>query len=94
MDHAGEDDREPNVGKTHSRTKYSWKRSSFVSSGWNVVNKCIPWRSATIVRGSRGSVSSSSGDTAVCPAGKSDADTREMIWIGGSVGEGFSPITT
>lgn len=92
--HAGEDERDDIVGKTHSRTKYSWKRSSFVNSGWKVVSRWRPCRSATIVRGSRGSVSSSSGKMAVCEAGRRDTDMREIIWMGGSVGAGLSPMTT
>ncbi len=92
--HAGDEDRDIIVGRTHSRTKYSWKRSSLVSSGWNVVSRCRPCRSATIVRGSRGSVSSSSIGTTVCDAGRREGDMREMICIGGSVGDGLSPITT
>lgn len=54
----------------------------------------MPCRRATIVRGSRGSVSSSSGGTAVCVTGRREGDMREMICIGGSVGEGLSSITT
>ena len=47
-----------------------------------------------MVLGSRGSVSSSSIGITVWDAGRRDVETREIIWIGGSVGEGFSPITT
>lgn len=92
--HAGDADRGDRVGATHSQTKYSWNRLSFVSSGWKVVMRWRPCLSATIVRGSRGSVSSSSRGTAVWVAGRSEVEMRERIWIGGSVGEGLSPITT
>lgn len=81
-------------GSTHSRMKNSWKRSSLVSSGWNVVRRCLPCLRATIVRGSRGSVSSSSRGTFVCNGGSREADMREITWIGGSDGVGFKERTT
>lgn len=72
--------------------KYSWNRLSFVSSGWKVVNRCLPCRRATIVRGSLGSVSSSSRGP--MDAGRRDEDIREMTWIGGSVSDCVRSMTT
>ena len=74
--------------------KYSWKRSSLVSSGWNVVRRWRPWRSATTVESDCGSVSSSSCGTRVWDAGSSDAEMRDMIMMGGSVTDGVSASTT
>lgn len=47
-----------------------------------------------MVRGSRGSVSSSSSGTIVCEAGSSDVEIREMITMGESAAEVFMEITT
>jgi hypothetical protein len=39
-------------GSTTLRMKYSWKRSSFVNSGWKVVSIKWPCLNATIALGS------------------------------------------
>ena len=80
------------VGSTHSVTKNSWKRQSFVSSGWKVVRRCRPCLSATTVRGSVGSVSSSSSGPT--DAGRREEEMREMTSIGGSDGPGVNARTT
>lgn len=77
------DHREP---ITHSLMKYSWNRSSLVSSGWKVVKKCSPWRSATKVLGS--------SEWSANDAGRRLGDSCAMTLIGGSKGDGFNSRTT
>ena len=75
--------RSSKFGTTHSSTKYSWNRQSFVNSGWKVVSRCLPCLNATIVLGSVGSVSSSSRGRSAMEEGRREAEIREMTWIGG-----------
>lgn len=81
----GIDHREP---ITHSLMKYSWNRSSFVSSGWKVVKKCRPCRSATNVLGS------SEWSGVDNDGGRRLGDSRAMTSIGGSKGDGLNSRTT
>jgi hypothetical protein len=71
------------VGKTQVRTKYSWKRLSFVSSGWNVVSICRPCRKATILCESYRPESPSSWTISFCNFGTRLIGKRAIISIGG-----------
>jgi len=75
-------------GRTHSVTKYSWKRLSWVSSGWKVVKKWWPWRRATKVLGSLVEFED------VRDSGRRCGERQEIIWIGGSSGNGSKVSTT
>ena len=79
------DHREP---ITHSLMKYSWNRSSFVSSGWKVVKKCRPCRSATNVLGS------SEWSDVANDVGRRLGDSCAMTSIGGSKEDGLNSRTT
>lgn len=70
-----------NSRNTQSFRKYSWNRVSWVSSGWNVVRKCLPCRSATTVLVSWRSVSPWSGGTR---CGRIEEGRRAITEIGGS----------
>lgn len=75
-------------GRTHSLTKYSWKRLSRVSSGWKVVRKWRPWRRATKVLGSLVEFED------VRDSGRRCGERQETTWIGGSSGDGSKVSTT